>query len=199
MKKPIIMTVLLTVISAVAFASTGTTALSTTSKFQVVENIDSRYDLYYVSENFGNVTVRITNEKGRLINTDKLTGVKAFKRTYNLAGLPAGNYSVEVKNIEGKASQAIFHNPSVKSSLQTIIGKLPSANKFKVFVGPNNANSKVRVYIYNDKNELLLKDSMHSAQLGFSKTYDLTKIDSEFVTFKIDNGTDSSSFSRDLK
>ncbi len=199
MKKPIIMAVLLTVISAVAFASTGTTALSTTSKFQVVENTNSRYDLYYVSENFGNVTVRITNENGKLINTDKLTGVKAFKRTYNLKGLPAGNYSVEVKNVEGKATQSIFHNPSIKSSLHSIVGQLPNANKFKVFVGPNNANSKVRVRIYNDKDELLLKDSMNSVEEGFSKTYDLSDVDSNFVTFKIDNGTDSTSFSRDLK
>ncbi len=109
------MAVLLTVISTASFASTGTTALSATSKFQVVENTDSRYDLYYVRENVGNVVVRILNENGKLITTDKLSGVKAFKRTYNLKGLPIGNYKVEVKNGEGKATQAIFHNPAIKT------------------------------------------------------------------------------------
>ena len=199
MKKPIILAVLFTVISAATFASSGATALSTTSKFQVVENTNSRYDLYYVSENFGDVTVRITNENGKLVNTDKLTGVKAFKRTYNLKGLPIGNYNVEVKNGEGKASQGIFHNPAIKTSLHSIVDQLPNVNKFKVFVGPSNANGKVKVEIFNDKEELLLNESMHSVQEGFIKVYDLSKIDSDYVTFKIDNGTDSSTFSRNLK
>lgn len=199
MKKPIILAVLLTIISTVTFASSGTTALSTTSKFQVVENTNSRYDLYYVSETLDNVTVRIIHENGKLINTDKLTAVKAFKRTYNLKGLPAGNYKVEVKNTEGKASQAIFHNPASKSSLHTIIGKLPKVNKFKVFVGPNQANSNVEVKIYNDRNQLLLKESMKNAQEGFAKVYDLTRVESNYVTFELNNGTDSASFSRNLR
>ncbi len=199
MKNPIILAVLFTVISAAAFANSGATVLSTTSKFQVVENKNSRYDLYYVSETLGNVTVRILSENGKLINTDKLSDVKAFKRTYHLKGLPAGNYKVEVKNQEGKASQAIFHNPAIKSSLHSIVGQLPSANRFKVFVGPNMANSKVEVKIYDENDELLLKESIINVQEGFTKTYDLSKVNSDFVTFRINNGTDATSFARKLK
>ncbi len=199
MKKSIIMAVLLTVISATSFASSGTTALSTTSKFQVVENTNSRYDLYYVSETLDNVVVRILNKDGKLINTDKITDVKAFKRTYNLKGLPAGNYNIEVKNGEGKASQAIFHNPTIKSSLHSIVGQLPSINKFKVFVGPSELNSKVEVKIYDENNKLLFRESMNNMQEGFTKTYDLSKVESDYVMFKIDNGTDATSFTRNLK
>lgn len=199
MKKPIILAVLFTVISAAAFANSGATALSTTSKFQVVENTNSRYDLYYVSETLGNVTVRILSENGKLINTDKLSGVKAFKRTYHLKGLPAGNYKVEVKNEEGKASQEIFHNPASKSSLHTILGKLPSESKYKLFVGPNMTNSKVEVKIYDQNDQLLLKESIIDMQEGFTKTYDLSKVNSDFVTFRINNGTDITSFARKLK
>ncbi len=96
MKNSIIMGVLLTVISTVSFAFTGITEFSNTSKFQVVENTDNRYDLYYVSENIDNVTIRILDKKGKLVNTDRVTKVKAFKRTYNLKGLPAGNYTIKV-------------------------------------------------------------------------------------------------------
>ena len=144
MKKPIIMAVLLTVISTVSFAFTGTTELSNTSKFQVVENTDSRYDLYYVSESIDNVTVRILGANGKLINSDKLSSVKAFKRTYNLKGLPTGNYIIEVRNGEGKATQDIFHNSSNVINLHAIVGQLPNENKFKVFVGPAAENKAPR-------------------------------------------------------
>lgn len=199
MKKPLVMAVLLTVISTVAFAFTNTTTeLSNTSKFQVVENADSRYDLYYVSENVDNVIVRILDKNGKLINTDKLSDVRAFKRTYNLKGLPAGNYNIEVKNGEGKGSQAIFHNPATKSSLHTIVGQLPNANKFRLFVGPSAANEKVEVKILNDEGKVLKTESI-SAQDGFSKVYDLTKLNSDFVTFELSNGQDQASYTRDLK
>ncbi len=200
MKKPILMAVLLTVISTVSFAfsTKGTTALSNTTKFQVVENTDSRYDLYYVSENIDNVVVRILDEKGNLINTDKLSSVKAFKRTYNLKGLPTGNYKIEVKNGEGKASQAIFHNPAVTKNLHSIVGQLPAINKFKVYVAPSVENKKVNVQIVDDKGTELISDSI-SAKQGFFKVYDLSQIKANYVTFKISNGKESTSFSRDLK
>lgn len=199
MKKPILMAVLLTVISTVSFAFTGTTELSNTSKFQVVENTDSRYDLYYVSENIDNVVVRILDSKGNLINTDKINTVKAFKRTYNLKGLASGNYIIEVKNGEGKAKQSIFHNPSIASSLHTIVGQLPNKNKFKVFVGPSEVNKNVEVQIINDKGQLLIKESIDNAEEGFSKVYDLSAVKSSYVTFKVNNGSEKTSFTRNLK
>lgn len=199
MKKPIFLAVLLTVFSTVSFAftSTGTTELSNTSKFQVVENTNSRYDLYYVSESIDNVTVRILDDKGKLINTDKLAAVKAFKRTYNLKGLPAGNYKIEVKNGEGKAAQAIFHNPSVATNLHTIVGQLPNENKFKVFVAPSNENT-VKVSIKDDKGNELLSESI-AAKEGFSKVYDLSNVRSRYVTFTLSNNHEKSSYTRDLR
>ena len=199
MKKPIIMAVLLTVISTVSFAFTGTTELSNSSKFQVVKNTDSRFDLYYVSENIDNVVVRILNEKGKLINTDKIKGVKAFKRTYYLKGLPAGNYRIEVKDGQGKGSQTIFHNPSIKTNLHTIVGQLPNENKFKIYVAPNDQNKNVQVQILNDKSELILNETINNAQKGFFKVYDLSEVNSRYVTFKISNGKENTSYTRDLR
>ena len=192
------MAVLLTVISTVSFAFTGTTEISETSKFQVVENTDSRYDLYYVSESFDNVTVRILGENGKLINTDKLASVKAFKRTYNLKGLPYGNYKIEVRNGEGKASQAIFHNPSNVVNLHAIVGQLPNQNKFKLFVAPSAANKKIEVKIVDSKGQVLKTESI-SASEGFSKVYDLNQVKSDQVTFRLSNGTEKSSFTRNLR
>lgn len=199
MKKSLIMAVLLTVISTVSFAITGTTNLSETSKFQIVENNDSRYDLYYVSENIDNVTVRILDANGTLINTDKLAAVKAFKRTYNLKDLPAGNYKIEVKNGEGKGTQDIFHNPTIITTLHTIVGQLPNENKFKVFVGPNDQNKSVEVEIFDNNGNSLIKETIDNVQKGFTKVYDLNNIKSRSVQFRIDNGKDQTSFTRSLK
>ena len=195
MKKVVLMAVLLTVISAVSFA--GTNELSKTSKFQVVENTESRYDLYYVSENSSNVVVRILDTNGNVMNSDKIIDVKAFKRTYNLKDLPTGSYKIEVKNNEGKAAQIIFHNPIKNSSLHTIVGKLPNVNKFKVLVGPSNMDIPVEVNVYNDKGQLLMHETINSN--GFSKVYDLSKLTFEYVTFELSNGKDSARFTRDLK
>lgn len=196
MKKAILMAALLTVISAVSFARA--VELSETTKFQVVENSDSRYDLYYVSENNDDVQVRIINSKGDIISIDKLQNVKAFKRTYNLKELPAGNYEIVVKNGDGKASQAIFHNPSKVVDLHSIVGQLPNENRFKVFVGPSNSNAPVKVTIYNQKGEVLLEESIDNTG-GFSKIYDLSAITGDYVTFHLSKGQEDASYTRELK
>jgi len=199
MKKSLITAAFLTVISAASFAGTknGTTELSNTSKFQVVENTNCRFDLYYVSESFDNVSVRILDENKKVVNTDKVSDIKAFKRTYNLKGLPTGNYTIEVKNGEGKAEQIVFHNPTKNTSFQTTVGKLPNQPRFKVIVGPSSTNKMVSVKIYNDNDQLLMQESIEGTK-GFSKVYDLTKLNTKYVTFKLSNGQEFTSFTRDL-
>ena len=193
------MAALLIVISAVSFArtETGTTELSNTTKFQVVENTECRFDLYYVSENFDNVSVRILNEKGKIVNTDKISDVKAFKRTYNLKDLPTGNYSIEVKNGEGKAVQKVYHNITKNANLHSLVGQLPNSKRFKVLVGPSSVNEMVTVKIFNDKDELLKEESIEAVE-GFSKIYDLSKLNTKYVTFKLCNGQETESFTRDV-
>ncbi|MCB0494731.1 MAG: hypothetical protein KDC79_01225 [Cyclobacteriaceae bacterium] len=197
MKKTILMAVLLTVISAVSFAKT--VELSETTKFQVVENTDSRYDLYYVSENSDDVMVRIMNANGEVVSTDKIQDVRAFKRTYNFKDLPAGNYEIEVKNKEGKASQPVFHNPSKAVNLHSIVGKLPNENRFKVLVGPSETSAEpIKVKIYNQRGEVLLEETIDDSN-GFSKIYDLSTISGDYVTFHLSKGQEEASYTRDLK
>lgn len=198
MKKPIILALLLIVISTATFAGNKENLISPKAKFQVVENSNSRYDLYYVSETADNVRIRILDADGNLVTTDKLQDVKAFKRTYNLSNLPSGNYAIEVKNNEGKASQTIFHNPAIETSLHSILGKLPHQNKFKLFVAPSKQNNEVEVKIYDDKDNLLTTEKINGVD-GFSKVFNLTKLKNPYVVFKVCNGTDEQSFVRYLK
>ena len=196
MKKTIFIAVLLTVISAVSFA--GVNNLSETTKFQVVENSDSHYDLYYVSENVDNVLVRIVNEDGGVVTTDKIQEVRAFKRTYDFNALPTGNYSLEIKNNEGEASQAIFHNPIKYVNLHSIVGKLPKENKFKVFVGPSDSKAPIKVTINDQNGSVLLKETINGAD-GFSKIYDLRDITGDYVTFHLSKDQEEVSATRALQ
>lgn len=196
MKKTVLVAVLLTVISAVSFA--GISELGNTTKFQVVKNQDSKYDLYYVSENNNDVFVRIKDAKGKVVNYDRIEDVKAFKRTYNFKDLPAGNYTLEVKNNEGRATQSIFHNPQGTNELHSLVGKLPDENRFKVLVGPSESISPIEVKIYDQSGKVVLKETIDSNG-GFSKIYDLSTITGDHVTFYISKGQESASYARDLK
>ena len=96
MKKLTILAVLLTVISAACFAEEG--KIGETTKFKVVAKSDVKYDLYYVSENAGDVRVTIYDNRGRIISSRKVKDARKFKRTYDFSQLEPGKLKIVVRN-----------------------------------------------------------------------------------------------------
>lgn len=56
----------------------------------------------------------------------------------------------------------------------------------------------MEVTIIDDQGNVL-KTEFISAKAGFSKIYDLTKVNGSQVTFKLSNGSEKYSFTRNLK
>ena len=194
MKKTLLFAALFLLVSVATFAEDN--ELGETSSFKIVPKANLKYDLYYVSESDAPVTVRIYDEAGRLITNDKIKNHRSFKKTYNFKDLASGNYKVVVNNEEGKASQAVFHNPQ-KLKMQLIFTQVPNTKSFKLHVGEFNTAKPVKVNVYNADNELLFSEEINETA-SFSKVYNMNKIDEDMVRFTIINGQEMISHNRAL-
>lgn len=173
--------------SAASFALD--TELGKTSSFKIVPKSDQKYDLYYVSESNEAVYVSIYDAQGELVSQDRIKDYMSFKRTYNFRNLASGNYTVVVRNEEGKGSQKVFHHPE-STNMKMILSQIPDSKKFKLHMGQFDTSTPVKVKVYNSNNQLIFVDQVNSAE-GFSKVYDLQKFKDSEVRFTIVNGTES--------
>ena len=194
MKRSTLLAALFLLVSVAAFANVN--ALSETSSFKVIAKADLKYDLYYVSESEGPVTVRIYDAKGNMITDDKIKNQKAFKKTYNFKELANGNYKIVVNNQEGRASQAVFHNPS-PTKMQIMITQIPESKSFRLHVGDFDTSKPLTVKVYTANNRLIFSEQINETA-GFSKVYNLNKVDAETVRFTVSNNKESLSHYRSL-
>lgn len=180
MKKIISSAVLMAAICAATFASSN--SLGPTSSYQFVHGAEAgHYNLYYVSEESGDVFVKFYNTQGHLIKTDKINKTKGFRKAYDLSNLKKGIYSVIVRNGDGSSRSEIFHRPN-KESVSLMVTKVPNKDKIKLLIG--GVNEPVLVSLYNNNNRLIYEKE-YDVQDGFTQQFDLRKIDSETITVKI--------------
>jgi len=197
MKKTTALVALLTVISAVAFATDNKEKeLDNTTKYKLVKASDFKYDLYYVSENEGNVSIKIFSPEGKMLTNDKLKHIESFKRRYNFRELAPGNYRVVIENANGKATESIFHNPD-RSALKSMVTRIPDAKSVKVLVGAFDNSKPVNIKIYDDQYRLLYHDKITNSE-SFSKVYNLIKVESENIVVNIENNRESTTVVRSL-
>ncbi len=193
MKKLTILAVLLIVFSATSFAEES--KISETSKFQLNAKSDVKYELIYTSENSGAVRVTIYNEWGQRLNSQRIKKAKNFKRTYDFSELTPGNYKIVVSNENGSAHQIITYKVK-EARLKTFVSKIPNSRSLKLHVGDFDSSAPVRIRIYDQDNKLLLSEEITSAK-GFSKVYNLSKINAtqlRSVSILVANNGESKTF-----
>jgi len=196
MKKLTLLTVLLTVISAVGFAK-ATPVDSETSKFKIVAKSDVKFDFIYVAEEAGEVCVTIYDAKGNKISDNTVKDAKSFKRTYDFSKLEPGKYKVVVRNKEGTRNEIINYKVK-KAVLKTFVSKIPDSKSLKVHVGAFNPERPVTVNIYDQNNKLIHTEAIKN-KTSFSKIYDLSKTAAKSVNVRIMNDGEVKSFSYSLK
>ena len=196
MKKLTLLTVLLTVISAVGFAK-ATPEDSETSKFKIVAKSDVKFDFIYVAEEAGEVCVTIYDAKGNQISSKTEKEAKSFKRTYDFSKLDPGKYKVVVRNADGTRNEVINYKVK-KAVLKTFVSKIPDTKSLKVHVGAFNYEKPVTVNIYNQNNKLIHTEAITNKD-SFSKIYDLSKTSAKSVNVRIVNDGEVQSFFYSLK
>lgn len=194
MKKLTFLAALLIVISAVSFAkeTKSTDEPGAKPKFKMVAKSDVKFDLYYASDESGDVRVTIYDVDGRQVSSKTINKVKNFKRTYDFSQLEPGKYKVVVKNETGSSNQEITYQIK-EARLKTFVSKIPNSQSLKLHVGDFDTSKPVMVKIYNQKYELIHSEEINNAH-SFSRVYNLSDVQSKTINVLIENNGDRKSF-----
>lgn len=173
-----------TILTAALIAAMGTATFATGnngdgSKASLVKSPDqTRFNLIYTGAAPGKVQVKVYDEKGRLLRTDKINNVRGFKQPYDMSDLEPGTYKIVVSDSAGETSLLA----NVLPTEEIAVNKLAN-NKFQL-IYRDSSSEKASVGIYNKNGELLFSEDI-SFKKGFSKVYDLSKITSGGLTFEV--------------
>ena len=163
----------------------------------MVAKTDVKYDLYYASENSGEVCVSIYSMSGKKISSQTLKKVKNFKRTYDFSKLKPGQYKIVVRNEEGSANQQISHLIK-EARLKTFVTKMPDNNALKLHVGDFTEDQPVTVKIYNENYKLIHSEEIKNAQ-SFSRVYDLSSLRLKSASILVENGGEKKTFTHTFR
>ena len=187
--KSILIALLVTVMSSALFAN-DREKLSDAKAIIRSSGKSSVYQLVYLSEVPGTVSVSILDAKGKTIMTDRVKNVEeGFMRPYNFSALAEGNYVIEVQDSKGKVKVPFIHkvNKAVQP-MQLKVKALPTDKKYQLIMVGSQADV-LQVNILDGDRTLVYTDYI-DANNSFSKVYDLTKVKASNFTFEIRNSNE---------
>lgn len=121
----------------------------------------------------GSAVLRLRDSKGRVLHREAIKGDSYMKR-YNMASLPSGEYTLEVRSAEGVSqetfslnegtAQAVYFKPAVQLDDETV----------KVMF-KNSIASPVSLKLYDRYGEVLYKETIAS-QEQYAKGLNLSKL-----------------------
>jgi len=138
--------------------------------------------LFYQGEQTGKVKVTIYNEKGRVVFTEVMKEMENFMRPYNFSSLPAGEYTIELKDEQGKRAKKITHAGGKQKRMAVLTRLGHDANKYMLAV-PNEGRQAFTVRIYNNYSKLLYQKTQ-MVDGDFASVYNLNKLGGNY-TFEV--------------
>jgi len=188
MKKTSLLLMVLALCTAV-LANTIETKVGESSRFTVLSKSDpDKFNVVYVSEIEGPVTIKIFDENGDLVSVEVVKGEKSFSKTFDFDKLEKGRYTFEVTNAEGSGSQPVIYDP-YRQNLKMIVLSLDES-KYKVMVAGFNPDNEVIIRIYNSKGKIVKEDEIKTHR-NFSRVYDLSNLEKAQFTFTAASGAES--------
>jgi flagellar hook assembly protein FlgD len=158
-------------------ASTGKDGKTAKMDIRTSINEDKVF-VTYVSDAQVKVEVQIRDEQGRVIASDLVENENGFRRPYNISQLKDGNYIV--KMFENKA--LVYESKFAIDTKKTAVMELGD-NKFQLTYKDNHKQD-VSINIYDDKGTLLHQEKVEQ-MAGFSRIYDLSKLNPDHVSFEV--------------
>jgi hypothetical protein len=135
------------------------------------------------------VKIKITDTKGKVIYTETIKGYENFKRPYNFANMPEGEYVIEVKNNEGVTKETFIHAKNEValddfSFVAIMSGK--KENSFDlVVVGDQKELMNVEIF---DGKKVIYTEKI-DAKGNFKRTYVIKETIKEELIFTINGVT----------
>ena len=138
--------------------------------------------LFYKAGQVGTVKIAIYNQGGRIVFSETIRERDNFMRPYNFSALPAGDYTIELSDADGKRTQKITHaTPSEKRIAH--LSRLSQDGNTYLLAVPNEGEDELTVRIFNESNALLYQDT-EIVNGNFAKVYNLNKVNGN-LTFEI--------------
>ena len=127
--------------------------------------------LFYRGEQSGKVKVTIYDEDGKVVFTETHNNTEHFMRPYNFSSLPAGNYTIELSDEQGKLFRKVTHSWKTEIRSAHLTRLNDNENKYMLAV-PNKGQDALTVRIY-DHNYKQLYQETEIINGNFAKVYNL--------------------------
>jgi hypothetical protein len=125
--------------------------------------------LFYRGEQSGKVKVTIFNERGDVIYREILANTDQFMRPYNFSSLPQGEYTIELKDEQGRRVLQVNHKFSQEKRTAHLTRLNDHENKFMLAV-PNEGPDDLQIRIMDENNAVLYQETEH-IEGDFAKVY----------------------------
>jgi hypothetical protein len=141
--------------------------------------------VFYKAEQPGSVKVSILDENKELIFSETMRRSSGFLRPYNFGGLPAGRYTIQIEDKDGKRSELIDYSAG-KIDKSISIVKLTDPGKYLLSVN-SKASDRISVNIYNEQNELI-HSQIKDIENSFAEVLNLKNINHFTIEVTDSNG-----------
>lgn len=157
----------LSVSSTLAFANANEPSMTV-----VAGDNANIFKVVYKSTTANRVLVSIRNSKNEVVFSESFNKMSRFTRPYNFVGLPEGEYTIEVKDNQGKKVEKVNYSLGVVNSLIKVT-KIGDQPKFMVSVA-NKGMNVINVSIFNAEGDQLIYNA-HIVDGDFAIVYNLVK------------------------
>ncbi|MEQ8240971.1 MAG: hypothetical protein RIA69_17270 [Cyclobacteriaceae bacterium] len=176
----------ITVMSAAIGSGNGSKSV----RANVIPAKDQVYKIIYTAKETNIVKVRVRNEEGQVIRTDRVKNDGGFILPYNMSSLEDGKYVVEITDKLGTISESVeINNENTMENQSSMAVKALDDKRYRLTVSSLNITD-VELTIFDGSGELVHQEN-HNNLKGFSRIYDLSKCDSNNFVFEL-NGVGTS-------
>lgn len=180
-----LLTVLLTVISTVGFATDNE---SKENYLKVVPKIGGdSYKIIYQGKTAEPVFVSIKDESGRVIAKERYRKTEGFILPVNLENISSGTYKIEIKSKSNFTSGEINHQSRADYLKSRLF--LQTKNGMFGLVGYELGVNDLYVLVTDDKNNIVYKDRFETNGV-LNKQYKLDIKDSKWLSVAVYHGND---------
>jgi hypothetical protein len=138
---------------------------------------ESGFKLFYKGNKVQDVTVKIYNEKGAAVFSEKIKNHDSFIRPYNLNTIGEGQYTVELSTADGKQKEMINYTHQKAEKLVNLI-RIKNSDRYMLTLG-NHGEGALGVKIF-DSSDHLVYTGNETLNGDFAKIFDLKKVGEDF-------------------
>lgn len=163
-----------------AFAIASEPGEGSASKLALVKHNESTFKLYYQAAEKSNVTVTLTDSRGKEIFKEWFRKTDGFIRPYNLNGLSQGAYTVTVNNGQTTSTEIFYHGSTASLKHANVLQL--SNNKYLLSIKGKFVSGKINVKIYDGST--LVHKQQNDVSGDFGQLFRLENIANP-VTFEV--------------